>query len=659
MTELARRVGIGLAARGSVSDVVEWAERARASGIESIWFHDSYFERDAVTYATAVAAQVSEIRVGLGALNPFTRDAVLIAMTVSALDEIAPGRIALALGTGLPLRLGQMGIPYSPDAGVAKVSAAIDTVRALWAGERLPAGKPGLPPIQPMFAPVHRVPVFIAAYRTPMMRLAGEKADGYLARPAESIPGFQTLIKRMSAAAVAAGRDPKAIETSGYLLTLVDSTRREALNRAKREPFVIYMMSILSDITLQRAGFDPTLRDRIAAAWRAEDYHTAQSLIPDELLDAFLLCGSPDEVAARAWEYHEAGMQVPLLQPIVQDADQIDLVFRAATSYGRAGETAVSRAGRASLDEQRLTPADRLWRGITGAYEIARPYSFTASVVPVSAGGALAAIDGAFDARLFAAALVAGVALHIGTNVINEVYDVRKGIDTITSPRASHAIVAGRVTERGAFAVAAGAFAIATLIGIALIAVRGWPVAALGIVGLLGGYAYTAPPFQYKYRALGLPLVFLLMGTLMVVGGQYVVAGFFDPRSVVLSIPVGLLVVAILHGNEWRDISEDARMGAVTFSTRFGRRVAHYWYVGFVVAAYMALAVAVALSILPPYTLLAVLSLPLLVRALRASELGASGQQRAIAMIDLETAQLHATFGLLLVLGLVLAAVVR
>ena len=659
MAELARRVGIGLAARGSVSDVVEWAERARASGIESVWFHDSYFERDAVTYATAVAAQVGDIRVGLGALNPFTRHAVLIAMTVSALDEIAPGRITLALGTGLPLRLGQMGIPYTPDQGVAKVSEAIDTVRALWAGERLPAGTAGLPPIQPMFAPVHTVPVFIAAYRTPMMRLAGQKADGYLARPAESIPGFQTLIKRMYAAAREAGRDPRAIETSGYLLTLIDSTRREALNRAKREPFVIYMMSILSDITLARAGFDPALRDQIAAAWRAEDYHQAQSLIPDELLDAFLLCGSPDEVAARAWEYHEAGMQVPLLQPIVQDADQIDLVFRAAVSFGRSGEAAAVRAQRATLDEQRLSGIDTLWRKLKGAYEIARPFSFTASVVPVSAGAALAAIDGAFSWPLFVAALVAAVALHVGTNVINEIYDVRRGIDTITSPRASHAIVTGRISERGAFGVALAAFALATLIGTLLIAVRGWPVAALGVVGLVGGYAYTAPPLQYKYRALGLPLVFLLMGTLMVVGAQYVVAGFFDPRAVILSIPVGLLVVAILHGNEWRDISEDARMGAVTFSTRFGRRVAHFWYVGFVVAAYMALAIAVALAVLPAYTLLAVLSLPLLVRALRASELGASGQQRAIAMIDLETAQLHATFGLLLVLGLVLAAVVR
>src|SRR5207302_8228143 len=60
-----------------------------------LWFHDSYFERDAVTYASAVASQVEDIAIGLGALNPFTRHPVLIAMTVSALDEMAPSRIRL------------------------------------------------------------------------------------------------------------------------------------------------------------------------------------------------------------------------------------------------------------------------------------------------------------------------------------------------------------------------------------------------------------------------------------------------------------------------------------------------------------------------------------------------------------------------------------
>src|SRR5258708_36702180 len=128
------------------------------------------------------------------------------------------------------------------------------------------------------------------------------------------------------------------------------------------------MMSILSDVTLKRAGFEPALRDAIAAAWRAEEFHKAQSLIPDELLDAFLLCGTADEVAARAWEYHEAGMQVPLLQPIVQDEDQVSAVLRAAVTYGRGGEVTV-RAQPAAPGGQQWTAPDRAGREGTGAHE--------------------------------------------------------------------------------------------------------------------------------------------------------------------------------------------------------------------------------------------------------------------------------------------------
>ena len=147
------------------------------------------------------------------------------------------------------------------------------------------------------------------------------------------------------------------------------------------------------------------------------------------------------------------------------------------------------------------------------------------------------------------------------------------------------------------------------------------------------------------------------MGPLMVVGSYYAIAGEFDWRAVAVSLPVGFLVAAILHGNEWRDISEDARAGARTFSVRMGRSAAHWLYVALVVGAYLALSAGVAVGLLPTWTLLAMLSLPLLVRQIRSSELGATGQQRAIAMIDLETAQLHAAFGYLLVAGLVIAAV--
>src|SRR5438477_10967441 len=145
MAELARRVGLGLAARGSVSDTVEWADRARRRGLDSVWIHDSYFEREAVTYASAIASQVQDIRVAMGAVNPFTRHPVLLAMTVSSLDEMAPGRIILGLGSALPLRLTQMGIPYDPAEAADRIASAIDTMRALWSGERVPPGAPNLP----------------------------------------------------------------------------------------------------------------------------------------------------------------------------------------------------------------------------------------------------------------------------------------------------------------------------------------------------------------------------------------------------------------------------------------------------------------------------------------------------------------------------------
>src|SRR5664280_3541136 len=288
----------------------------------------------------------SSFRLALGAVNPYTRHAVVLAMTGSALDELLPERIVMGLGTGLPLRLGQIGIPYSPAEAVGKVSAAMDQIHQFWAGERLRSATPGLPPIQPMFPPVHRIPLFIAAYRKEFVELAGQKADGYLARPCESIPSLRGILERLRAAATAAGRDPDDIETAGYLLSLVDKTRREALNRAKREPFVIYMMSILGDVSMRRVGFELDLRDRIAVAWRAEDYHEAGKLIPDELLDAFMLCGTRDDVAARAMDFHsETGLDLPLLQPVVQDETQALELIEAARLYAALPMPAAVREG--------------------------------------------------------------------------------------------------------------------------------------------------------------------------------------------------------------------------------------------------------------------------------------------------------------------------
>ncbi len=702
MRSLSRPVGLGLAARGDVDDVLAWSRQAREAGLDSVWVHDSYFEREAVTYVsaicTALAADADDalFRVALGAVNPYTRHPVVLAMMGSALDEILPERIVMSLGTGLPLRLRQMGIPYDAAQAPERVADAIAELRTLWAGERVPSATPGLPPIQPMFPPVHRIPLFVAAYRRDMVEMAGRVADGYLGRPAESVPSLEGILQRLRASATAAGRDPRDIETAAYLLSLVDRTRREALNRAKREPFVIYMMSILSDVSLRRAGFEQDLRDRIAAAWRAEDYHSAANLIPDELLDAFMLCGTREDVAERAMAFHaRAGLGLPLLQPVVQEDRQVRELIDAAALYAElpipaiaeslaseraaasASQPAATLAGPAGdrprqppeaipaggpssglADDRHLGGVERVRRRGAALWEILRPFAYTASAIPILAGGALAAVDDRFVWLPFLAALAGGMLLHSGTNIVNEIYDVRQGIDTITSPRASLAIVKGRMTERQAYVAALTLFALAVAVGVYLVSVRGLGIVALGLIGLIGGYTYTAPPFQYKYKGLAVPMVFLQMGVLMTVGSYFAVTGRWEPRAFILSVPVGLLTAAILHGNEWRDISEDTRAGIVTLSSRIGKQWAHWSYLGLVLGAYITLGLAVAVRWLPPTSVLAILSLPFLAQVVRSAELGASGQVRAIAMIDLQTARLHLAFGSLLVLGVLLSRLV-
>src|SRR5437763_6335116 len=105
-----RRIGLGLAARGDVRDMVGWALEAEHLGFESVWVHDSYFERDPITYLANIARETKSVRVCAGALNPYTRHPVVLAMTGSSLDDLAPGRFSLALGSGLPLRLAPMSI---------------------------------------------------------------------------------------------------------------------------------------------------------------------------------------------------------------------------------------------------------------------------------------------------------------------------------------------------------------------------------------------------------------------------------------------------------------------------------------------------------------------------------------------------------------------
>ena len=282
-----------------------------------------------------------------------------------------------------------------------------------------------------------------------------------------------------------------------------------------------------------------------------------------------------------------------------------------------------------------------------------RPWSFSMTAISVGVGSAMAAIDGPFHWALFLLALSSAVLLHAATNLINDYYDVRHGIDTVEAATAQyrpHPLVEGLIPAEHVRWVAYLLFAIAAVIGLYLTAVCGRVVLWIGLIGLLAGLTYTAPPLKYKYVALGEISVFLMWGPLMVEGAYYVQRQVLSPQAFWVSLPFGALVALVLLANNIRDIDHDRSRKIYTLAIVLGRRGGLYAYLMLMAAAYVGI-LALA-GTLTPWVLIIFLTLPLAVRLLR---------QMIDAVpndADAQTAKLDTAFGVLLVASLVLEGLI-
>ncbi|MBK8834524.1 MAG: 1,4-dihydroxy-2-naphthoate octaprenyltransferase [Anaerolineae bacterium] len=209
-----------------------------------------------------------------------------------------------------------------------------------------------------------------------------------------------------------------------------------------------------------------------------------------------------------------------------------------------------------------------------------RPFSFTASVTPVALGAALAAWDGKFNLLIFGLVLVGSVAIHAGTNLINDYYDWRKGTDTAESLGPNRPLKEKLVTPRQVLIAGLLCFALGGGIGLYLVAARGGLfILVIGVLSVLAGYFYTAGPAAFAYIGLGEVIVFIFMGPIMVVGSYFMLAQEVPLRVVLLAMPIGMLVAAILHANNMRDHDMDRAKGKRTLSNILGRRGSKIEYV--------------------------------------------------------------------------------
>lgn len=282
-------------------------------------------------------------------------------------------------------------------------------------------------------------------------------------------------------------------------------------------------------------------------------------------------------------------------------------------------------------------------------YRAARPRTLTATYVPLGAAAALAIQNRVFNVPLFVLSLIAALLLQIAANLINEYFDFRRGAEDLKQAGQGMILKQGLLTPRQVLIGAVVTLVAGSLIGLFLLTQSGPLLLWIGLGGVLVVIAYTAGPFPLAYNGLGEVAVFIFMGPLMVLGAYYVMAGAFDPQPLIVGVPIGFMVAAILHANNVRDIDADRAVNKRTLAVLLGLRAARIEYQLLVGGAYVMVALLILGGVMPITTLVVLLTIPEALKLV--AIINTSRDQQLLHQAQGRTAKLHGEFGFWLVIG--------
>jgi 1,4-dihydroxy-2-naphthoate octaprenyltransferase len=278
-------------------------------------------------------------------------------------------------------------------------------------------------------------------------------------------------------------------------------------------------------------------------------------------------------------------------------------------------------------------------------------------------GTAIAWREGTFHGGYFALALLGAICIQVGLDMSNDYFDHLSGNDGINRELTpfsggSRVIQDGVLEARQVLAGAVLSYLVGSTIGLYLAWARGWPVLWLGLIGVFLAFFHNAPPINLYRLAPGAGelAVGIGFGPLAVLGSYYVQAQRLSNGALWASIPVGLLIAAVLYINEFPDHDADQAVGKKTLVVVLGRERAMWGYVALLVAAYGIVLGAVLWRVLPAAALIAMLSLPLAYRATRGA-VRFYGNTQQLIPTNAATIQLHLSTGLLLCLGYVISGI--
>ena len=277
-----------------------------------------------------------------------------------------------------------------------------------------------------------------------------------------------------------------------------------------------------------------------------------------------------------------------------------------------------------------------------------RSWSFIMTLLSPTISLLLAYQSGVYDLMLFPLVVVGLIAFHGAANMINDLLDVRYGVDRYYSPTSKyrrHYLLIGEISVSTFLYEILFFYIIVVSITVYLTFIRGWIIPVFTVLGLFFAYAYSGEPFKLKHKPLGELSAFLVWGPFMTTGTYYILTSRLSLAPLYASIPIGMFVALVIFANNLREIDYDKAAGVKTLAVILGKKRALSFYKYFLSSIYFSLILLVISSIYSAYTLIAYLTLPKAIRLVRAF------YEKVPEAADLLTAQQAFNFGILIILG--------
>ena len=231
----------------------------------------------------------------------------------------------------------------------------------------------------------------------------------------------------------------------------------------------------------------------------------------------------------------------------------------------------------------------------------------------VTMGALLAALGGTFNVFTYLLTLGGMIAFHAATNVLNDYYDVRHGVDKVGAPTTKYRLhpgALGQVPISSVLRFSVGLYAATLICAAYLSTVAGPLILAITCAGVVGSVLYTADPVVLKARGVGELTVFVMWGLLIPLGSYVVQTGAFSWVPMLATVPIGILVALVLLANNIRDIEYDGSVNNRTIAVRLGERAAAWFYGLLLASSYLFIGAEIVARFVSVWSLLVFLTLP-------------------------------------------------